>query len=170
MHWEAQLSDSWQASELWCGVVSSTLPNTGTLSLLQIQLICQVPSDVAFHFPVLSVLPPPPATLCFLDSQALSAPPIRQTDCFLDPQGGLFPANPTDRFLVPQAVSALPTPARSRGLTSRAEVSVPSPTQAFPFLVTVPVVWVICSVLTLLFRSQTYCCTLLCIWRSLPFG
>ena len=79
MHWEAQLSDSWQASELWCGVVSSTLPNTGTLSLLQIQLFCQVTSDMAFCYSALSVLLPPPATFRFLDLQEVSALPIRQT-------------------------------------------------------------------------------------------
>ena len=51
----------------------SPVPNTGTLSLLQIQFFSQVPSDVAFHFPALSVLLPPPAMLCFLVSQAVSA-------------------------------------------------------------------------------------------------
>ena len=48
---------------------SSPLPNTGALSLLQIQLFSQVPSDVAFHPPALSVLLPPPATLSFLVPQ-----------------------------------------------------------------------------------------------------
>lgn len=45
---------------------------------------------------------------------------------FLIPQVGSA-ANPTDQFLVPQAVSTLPTPAFSWGLTSGAEVLVPSP-------------------------------------------
>ena len=58
---------------------SSTLPNTGALSLLQIQLLCQVPPDVAFCSPALSVLLPPPTMLHFLDSQEVSAPPIQQT-------------------------------------------------------------------------------------------
>ena len=80
MHWEAQLSASWWASELT--VVERVfsggpplLPNTGTLSFLQIQLISQAPFDVAFHTPALSVLLLPPATLYFLVSQAVSAPP-----------------------------------------------------------------------------------------------
>ena len=47
---------------------SSTLPNSGALSLLQIQLFSQVPSDVAFHFLAISILLP--------DSQAVSALPI----------------------------------------------------------------------------------------------
>ena len=47
---------------------SSPLPNTGALSLLQIQLFSQVPSDVAFHFLAISILLP--------DSQAVSALPI----------------------------------------------------------------------------------------------
>ena len=72
-----------QVSSLWCveysmtaHSFSSTLPNTGALSLLRIQLFCQVPSDVAFRSPALNVLLPPPTTLCFLDSQAVSALPI----------------------------------------------------------------------------------------------
>ena len=120
-------------SSLWCGEYSmvahpfsSTLPNTGALSLLQIQLFCQVPSDVAFHSPALSILLPSRTRLHFLESHAISFP-TNSTDHFLDPRGGLFPVNLTDWFLVPQAVSALPTPAHSRGLTSGAEVSVPSP-------------------------------------------
>ena len=70
------------------------LPNTGTLSLLQIQLFSQVPSDVAFHFPALSVLLPPPTTLCFLVSQAVSAP-SNLTDQFLDPPSSLCTAHPS---------------------------------------------------------------------------
>ena len=87
MHWEAQLSESWWASEL--AVVLGLFyggpplllypPYTGALSLLQIQLFCKVPSDVAFRSPALSVLLPPPMMLSFLDSQAVSAPPVRQT-------------------------------------------------------------------------------------------
>ena len=52
---------------------SSPFLNTGTLSLLQIQLFSQVPSDVAFHPSALNILFPPPATLSFLVSQAVSA-------------------------------------------------------------------------------------------------
>ena len=89
---------------------ASPLAITGALSLLQFQLFSQVPSDVAFHLPTLRVLIPPPAMLCFLVSQAVSAP-----------------ANPTEQFLDPQAVSALPTPAHAQGPTSGAKVSVPSP-------------------------------------------
>ena len=66
---------------------SSPLPNTGTLSLLWVQIFSQVPSVVAFYSPALSILLPPPQM---------------------------------HRFLVPQAVSTLPTPACSQGLTSRA--------------------------------------------------
>ena len=62
----------------------SPLPNTGALSLLQIQLLSQVPSDVAFHFPTLSILLPPHVTLCFLLSQAVSAL-SNLTDWFLGP-------------------------------------------------------------------------------------
>ena len=54
-----------QVSSLWCGeysmlsqAPSSPLPNIGTLSLLLIKLFSQVPSDVAFHPPALSVLWP----------------------------------------------------------------------------------------------------------------
>ena len=67
-------------SSLWLGEYSlvahpffSPLSNTGTLFLLQIQLFSQVPSYVAFHFPTLSILLPPPKTLFFLVSQAISA-------------------------------------------------------------------------------------------------
>ena len=59
-------------SSLWCGEYSmvahpfsSTLPNTGALSLLQIQLFSQVPSDVAFHPSALSVLRPASTMLSF---------------------------------------------------------------------------------------------------------
>ena len=55
---------------------SSSHPNTGALSLLQIQLFSQVPFDVAFHSPALNILLPPPAMLHFLDSQAVSDLPI----------------------------------------------------------------------------------------------
>lgn len=58
---------------------SSPLPNIGALSLLQIQLFSQVPSDMAFHSPALCVLLPPRVILHFLDSQAVSALPIQQT-------------------------------------------------------------------------------------------
>ena len=61
-------------------------------------------------------------------------------------------------------------PALSRGLTFGGEDSCPAPTQASQFLVTVPVVQMICSVLALLFRTSTYCYTLLCIWRFLRFS
>ena len=54
---------------------SSPLPNTGPLSLLQIQLFSQVPSDVAFYSPALRVLLPPPTKLCFLVPQTVSALP-----------------------------------------------------------------------------------------------
>ena len=54
---------------------SSPLPNTGALSLLQIQLFSWVPYDVAFNSPALTVLLPPPMMLHFLDSQAVSALP-----------------------------------------------------------------------------------------------
>ena len=39
----------------------------------------------------------------------------------------LFPPPLMNGFLVPQAVSTLPIPAHSQGLTTRAEVSMPSP-------------------------------------------
>ena len=54
---------------------SSPLPNTGTLSLLRVHIVSQVPSVVAFHSPALSVLLPPPATQGFLIPQAVSTPP-----------------------------------------------------------------------------------------------
>ena len=56
---------------------SSALPNTGTLSLLWVQLISQVPSVVAFQSPALSVLLPPPMTPCFLIPQAVSVLPTQ---------------------------------------------------------------------------------------------
>ena len=70
----------------------SPLPNTGALSLLQIQLFSQVPSDVAFHFPALSILFPPPTTFCFLVSQAVFAP-SNLTDQFLDLPSSLHTAH-----------------------------------------------------------------------------
>ena len=59
---------------------SSPLPNTDALSLLKIQLFSQVPSDVAFQPPTLSILLPAPAMLSFLTSQAVSALKTGQTD------------------------------------------------------------------------------------------
>ena len=73
MHWEALLSASWHAS-MHAGAqgvfygsppLLLSLPNTGTLSLLQDQTFSQVPSVVAFHSPALSVLLPLPMTLSF---------------------------------------------------------------------------------------------------------
>ena len=101
MCWEALLCTSWWASVhagaqgvFYGGCPSSShLPNTGALSLLQVQIFSQVPSVVAFHSPALSILLPPPST---------------------------------HGFLVPQAVSTPPTPARSQGLTSGSQVLVPS--------------------------------------------
>ena len=94
MHWESLLSASWwQVHLLGCKEYSlaahpfsSPLPNTGTLSLLWVEIFSQVPSVVAFHSAALSILLLPPMMHC---------------------------------FLVPQAVSTLPNPAHSRGLTSR---------------------------------------------------
>ena len=57
----------------------SPFANTGALSLLQIQLFSQDPSDVAFYSPALSIFLPPLTMLCFLVSQAVSASPILQT-------------------------------------------------------------------------------------------
>ena len=73
---------------------SSPLPNTGTLSLLQIQLFSQVPSDVAFHPPALSVLVPPPPTVSFLVSQAVSALRTGQTGSWSPKQSQYFPPQP----------------------------------------------------------------------------
>ena len=53
----------------------SPLPNTGALSLMQIQLFSQVPSVVAFHSPALSILLPPTVMHHFLIPQAVSALP-----------------------------------------------------------------------------------------------
>ena len=80
------LTASRPVSSLWRGEYSmgahsffSPLSNAGALSLLQFQLFSQVPSDVAFHSPALSVLLLPPVTLYFLVFQAISALPARQT-------------------------------------------------------------------------------------------
>ena len=54
---------------------SSRLPNTGTLSLLRVQIFSQVPSVVTFHPPALSILLPPPTMHHFLVPQAVSTPP-----------------------------------------------------------------------------------------------
>ena len=63
---------------------SSPLPNTGTLTLLQVLLFSQVPTVVAFHFLALSILFP---ATC---------------DSLLpNPSGCLHTANPMDCFLVP---------------------------------------------------------------------
>ena len=56
---------------------SSPLLNTGSSSLLWIQLFSQVPSVVAFHSPALSILLTPSATHCFLIPQAVSAQPTQ---------------------------------------------------------------------------------------------
>ena len=56
---------------------SSPLPNTGTLSLLWVQIFSQVPSVVAFYSPALSILLPPPTMHLFLVSQAVSMPPTQ---------------------------------------------------------------------------------------------
>ena len=82
----------WLGSILW-GPTPSSLPSP---TLAQTRLFSQVPSDVVFHFPALSVLLPPPVTLCFLVSQAVSAP-SNLTDQFLDhppKQSLLQPASP----------------------------------------------------------------------------
>ena len=88
-------------SLLWRGEYSmvahpffSPLPKTHALSLLQIQLFSQVPSYVAFHIPAVNILLPPPTTLCFLVSQAVSAP-SNLTDRFLDPSGSLRSTHPS---------------------------------------------------------------------------
>ena len=72
----------------------SPLPNTGALSLLQIQLFSQVPADVAFHPPALSVLLPAPATLSFLVSQAVSALKTGQTGSWSPKQSLHCPPQP----------------------------------------------------------------------------
>ena len=73
---------------------SSPLPNTGTLSLLQIQLFSQVPSDVAFHPLALSVLHPEPDMLSFLVSQAVSDPRTGQTGSWSPKQSQHRPPQP----------------------------------------------------------------------------
>ena len=109
-------------SSLWYGEYSvgaypffSPLLNTGALSFLQIQLFSQVPSDMAFHFPTLRVLLPPSAT-ALLSSLPGSLCPIK-----LDRPVSQVSRPPTQSLLHPSP------PALSRGLTSRAEVSVFSP-------------------------------------------
>ena len=78
----------------------------------------------------------------------------------------LLPPPQMHRFLVPQAVATLPTPACSQGLTSRAQVLVPIPHPSVS-------VFGVCAsgsddpCGSLLFRSQTCCCTFLGVWRSL---
>ena len=76
----------------------SPLPNTSTLSLLQIQLFSQVPSDVAVHFLAFSVLLRPPAMICFLVSQAVSAL-SNLTDLFLEhpKQSPHYPPKPVPK-------------------------------------------------------------------------
>ena len=76
---------------------SSPLPNTGTLSLLQIQLFCQVPSDVAFHPPALSILLPTPATLSFLVFQAVSALTTGLSGSWSPKQSQHYPPQPIPR-------------------------------------------------------------------------
>ena len=63
-----------------CGPTPSSLPSP---TLAQTQLFSQVPSDVAFYFPTLNVLLPLHTMICFLASQAVSAP-SNLTDQFID--------------------------------------------------------------------------------------
>ena len=72
---------------------SSPLPNTGALSLLQIQLFSQVSSDVAFHPPALSILHPAPARQCSA-SQAVSALRTGQTGSWSPKQSQHHPPQP----------------------------------------------------------------------------
>ena len=73
MHWEACSLGRKEYSMAACP--SSPLPNTGTLSLLQVQIFSQIPSIVAFHTPALNVLLPPPRAHHFLISRAVSTRP-----------------------------------------------------------------------------------------------
>ena len=131
---------------------SSPLPNTGTLSLLWVQIFSQIPSVVAFHSPALSVffpsthdalLPNPSGCLCTTTTQPTTSKyprlsPHRQPNLLLpSPKGSLYTANPSLLLR----------------LTSGAKVSVPSPHRSI-------LVFGDCAsslALTLLFRSQTYC-------------
>ena len=99
-------------SSLWHGEYSmGPNPSLPSPTLVQTQLFSQVPADVAFHFPALSILLPPPAMFCFLVSQAVSAP-----------------SNLTDQFLdLPSGLCSTMSPSLSWGLTSRAKVLVPIP-------------------------------------------
>ena len=90
---------------LW-GPTPSSLPSP---AWAQTRLFSQVPSDVAFHFPAPRVLFPSSVTALF-SSLPGSLCPIKW---FLDLPSSLH--------------STLPPPALSPGLTSGAEVSVPSP-------------------------------------------
>lgn len=101
------VSSLWRG-EYYMGATPSSLPSP---TLAQTWLFSQVPCDMTFHFPALSVLLPPPAMLCFLVSQGVPAP-SNLTDWFLD---------------LPSLHSTPPPPALSWRLTSGAEVSVPSP-------------------------------------------
>lgn len=82
MLWEALLSACWWASThagaqgvFYGGYpFSSSLPNTGTLSLLWVQTFSWVPSVVAFHSPGLSLLLPLPTAHHFLIPQAVFTP------------------------------------------------------------------------------------------------
>ena len=131
------------------------------------------------RFPLMRLSTSPPLEYCSL--------PLGQL-CFLVSQADSAPSKGLETS---QAVSALPRPpspgtnlwsrglgaqppsrrplALSRGLTFGGEDSCPAPTQASQFLVTVPVVQMFPSVLDRLFRTPTYCYTLLCIWRFLRF-
>ena len=101
IHWEALLSASWWASALAVaqGVFCGSLP-----------LLLPLPNTGA-----LSLL------WVQLFSQILSVVSFHSPALSI-----LFPPPTMHHFLVPQEVSALPTPARSWGLTTGAEVSVPS--------------------------------------------
>ena len=91
------------------GPPPSSLPSP---TLVQTQIFSQIPCDVTFHFPALSILLPPPAVLCFLVSQAVSVP-SNLTDQFLDPPSHLC--------------STHPSPFPGTNLQSRVLVSSPHP-------------------------------------------
>ncbi len=166
---------------------------------VQTRLFSQVPSDAAFHFPTPRVLLPSSVTALFSSLPGSLCPVKLDRPVSRPPkQSPLHPATPAlsqgltsePRSLCPAPSQGSPGPfsgtnLRRQGLgaqppcmrpqtplgdqPSELRSRCPAPTQASQFLVTVPIVQMVRSVLDLLFRTPTYCYTLLCIWRFLRF-
>ena len=118
MHWEALLSASWQASThagtqgVFCGGSPLLLSPPQHWHLVSLACPDLLLGSLCCGFPL-----PNPLHIALSTCDTLLP----------NPSGCLCTANPTNCFLVSQAVSTSPTAALFQELTSRAKVLVPSP-------------------------------------------